>query len=80
MKACPVHRPDCRAIGARPCETGGLSGVEAAEFRHFDEQGEGDPGRLARIANRREEIGVGVDLLEDRSLDGRHLAFDLFEA
>ena len=84
MKACPVHRPDCRAIGARPARTCGLSGVEDAEFRHFNEQGKGGQGRDAWNGGEdREpsgEIGVGVDLLEDRGLDRRHLAFDLFEA
>jgi hypothetical protein len=73
MKARPVQRPGCRATGARP-----------APFEAADEQGEGGDGRQARNAGQdRESLGevrISLNLLEDRRLDRRDLAFNLFEA
>ena len=38
------------------------------------------PGMLVRISEPLGEVGIGLNLLEDRRLDRRDLAFDLFEA
>ena len=49
-----------------------------------DKQGEGGYGRDAGNAGQNceplGEVGIGLNLLEDRRLDRRDLAFDLFEA
>jgi hypothetical protein len=66
------------------CETCRLPRFEGSEFGHFDEQGESGYGRDARNAGQNceplGEVGIGLNLLEDRRLDRRDLAFDLFEA
>ena len=84
MNERPAQRPDCRAIGARPCEVGGLAGFEGAELRHCDQQGEGGDGGYAGNAGEDgEAIGearIGFDDLEDRRFDSGHLPIDLFEA
>ncbi len=68
----------------KACETCRLSRFEGAEFGHFDEQGEGGYGRDPRNAGQNceplGEIWIVLNLLEDRRLDRRNLAFDLFEA
>ena len=68
----------------KACETCGLHRFEAAELGNFDEQGEGGDGRQARNAGQdRESLGevrISLNLLEDRRLDRRDLAFNLFEA
>ena len=67
----------------KACETCRLPRFEGAEFGHFDEQGESGYGRDARNAGQNceplGEVGIGLNLLEDRRLDRRDLAFDLFE-
>ena len=84
MNERPVQRPDCRAIGARACEVGGLAGFESAEFGHCDQQGKGgDVGYAGNAGQDGEAIGearVGFDNLENGGFDCRDLAIDLFEA
>jgi hypothetical protein len=67
----------------KACETSGLFRFEGAELEHFDQQGEGGYGRDARNTGQdREplgEVGIGLNLLEDRRLDRRDLASTLFD-
>ena len=78
MKARPVQRLDCRAIGARPARlVSGLAGFEGAELQ----QGEGGDG-AGNVGQDGEAIGearVGFDNLENCGFDRRDLPLDLFE-
>jgi hypothetical protein len=84
MNERPVQRPDCRTIGARPCEVGGLSGFQRAELGHCDQQSKGgDVGDAGNAGQDGEAIGeacVRFDHLENCRFDRRNLPVDLFEA
>src|SRR5579883_1751936 len=81
MEARPVHRPDCRATGARPDRLAGLLAVECSKLRHPDDEGESrNPGHACNSWQDFELAGepwIGFEPGLDLSLDGFDLLVDL---